>query len=504
MVGVLLVGLLSITLFIGTIDEYVIAGDELISVTDNVKSYDEETQTVTITDKDNVEILDAKLLTPIYNKVGVGYQRVAEIEFLTYEDFVNFQEMMQKIELYNIKEDMKTINRTIDYKYKSIESYNVEDYKCSEQETKNGTQEVCVINGSHTEYKELWKDLDKEAFYTKGNLIIGLYTTTVQGENIEWIPTISGIKISEWAVWDADLNNGLISYLKLDESSGNALDSHNSNDATLQGTVTQGVTGKIEDAYDFDSGDYLSDTDHSIQSQSSGSMSAWVNWDSIAGGSGFIIGSGHTGGTQPYGYVGVDTGGGGNIEVGFKAAAWQMLYKTTEDTISTGTWYHIVVTSDGTNTKVYINDDLQTGGILLGSDGKWFNSLSTNTFSYGICDRSSDYGGMDGTIDEIGIWDRELTSSEVTQLYNSGSGISYTLSSCEFAGYVKDSAGNGISGANITIFNQFNVSEYYENSSTASGYWSYNISNSTNTYMVTAYYNNTLIGQLKQGVSGTC
>jgi len=38
----------------------------------------------------------------------------------------------------------------------------------------------------------------------------------------------------------------------------------------------------------------------------------------------------------------------------------------------------------------------------------------------------------------------------------------------------------------------------------ASGLWSVSIENSTNTYMAGAYYNNTLIGQLKQGITGTC
>ena len=30
-----------------------------------------------------------------------------------------------------------------------------------------------------------------------------------------------------------------------------------------------------------------------------------------------------------------------------------------------------------------------------------------------------------GILDEIGVWDRELTSTEVTELYNSGSGKQY-------------------------------------------------------------------------------
>jgi hypothetical protein len=32
---------------------------------------------------------------------------------------------------------------------------------------------------------------------------------------------------------------------------------------------------------------------------------------------------------------------------------------------------------------------------------------------------------FDGTIDEVGIWNRSLSSSEVSELYNGGSGASY-------------------------------------------------------------------------------
>ena len=75
---------------------------------------------------------------------------------------------------------------------------------------------------------------------------------------------------------------------------------------------------------------------------------------------------------------------------------------------------------------------------------------------------------------------------------------------CTFSGYVKDESGTALVGANVTIWNQNNVSKYYSNTTIADGKWSVQIPNSTNTYMAGAYYNNTLIGQLKQGISGTC
>jgi len=103
---------------------------------------------------------------------------------------------------------------------------------------------------------------------------------------------------------------------------------------------------------------------------------------------------------------------------------------------------------------------------------------------------------------------KELTSTEISELWNSGDGLAYQWISptvyCNFSGYAFDEDDTALVGANVTVWNQFNVSEYYSNTTIADGKWSVQVPNSTNTYMAGAYYNNTLIGQLKQGISGTC
>jgi hypothetical protein len=75
---------------------------------------------------------------------------------------------------------------------------------------------------------------------------------------------------------------------------------------------------------------------------------------------------------------------------------------------------------------------------------------------------------------------------------------------CNFSGYVKDSSGNGLNGAEIIIFNQNNKAELYNLTSASTGYWSKNITNSTKNYTAVAYYNNTLVGIAKPYISGYC
>ena len=99
---------------------------------------------------------------------------------------------------------------------------------------------------------------------------------------------------------------------------------------------------------------------------------------------------------------------------------------TTDNFTALGTWYHIALTysNNGNITKLYVNGILKasdlTGINTSGSSnasrmmfGAWFNREGVSAYFF------------NGTIDEVGIFDKELTSDEVSYLYNSGAGRSY-------------------------------------------------------------------------------
>lgn len=81
------------------------------------------------------------------------------------------------------------------------------------------------------------------------------------------------------------------------------------------------------------------------------------------------------------------------------------------NTITNNTWVHYVCTYDGTTAKVYKN------GILLSSGAKTFNTVSSlNIFKLGLTeDGFSNY--FNGAIDDLKIYDVELTQTQVTALY---------------------------------------------------------------------------------------
>ena len=90
----------------------------------------------------------------------------------------------------------------------------------------------------------------------------------------------------------------------------------------------------------------------------------------------------------------------------------------SESPISTGVWYFICVVHAGSNVYFYLNNVLQTGSVVSILPG----SVSDNMF-WGSTSVPGSY--FDGMVDEIGWWEKGLSSGERTDLYNAGAGLSY-------------------------------------------------------------------------------
>jgi len=82
-------------------------------------------------------------------------------------------------------------------------------------------------------------------------------------------------------------------------------------------------------------------------------------------------------------------------------------------------WSFLVATADGTRMVIYLNGEIvATGGSITsnyGSSGYPFR------IGYGVLDATENW--FDGYIDEVGMWDRALTPSEVVTLYNKGADL---------------------------------------------------------------------------------
>jgi hypothetical protein len=273
--------------------------------------------------------------------------------------------------------------------------------------------------------------------------------------------------------------NGLVGYWPFN---GNANDqSGNGNNGTVNGaTLTTDRLGNTNGAYDFDG-----NNDHIVVSNNSTlsgfadiTISLWVNisqFPSISNPfSGLVTkwyGSGSCGGmTDNYACY---------LRTNNQFAAGTNQYRNypnmlqTQSNLSTSNWYHLVMVHNSTTGgSIYINGTLvstyNTSGALCSS---------TNPLYFG-CDNGLGVitRFFNGKLDDIGIWNRALSTQEITNMYNgvnysdtcnavSGSLVNGLVGYWPFCGNANDDSGNGnngtVSGAILTTDRFGNLNSAY-------------------------------------------
>lgn len=385
---------------------------------DNVKSYDSNTRTVTVTNLFGIgsDIATIQLKTPLHVVVAPGYQKVAEFRVRA---FTNYAEALKSISFYDKANKNTNLNSVAyDFKYKSVQVVEVPDYsKTCETKIydKNQTKyEVCstVQTGSHEEKKEVWLPMSKDVLNNQ-DLEIGIFTNVKPGDYVEWIPKFFGVTIDEWASWSASLNVNLNAYYKFDEAvgtGGTVIDTYSVNNGTNIGAVN--ITGKIVYAYDYEATDT---TDRIWVPDSSNfthlgayAISFWAKPESLH--SGYVIR--HSGGNGFY--IAFVTG---TNTIQFLSGSTNLV---SDVTYSAGTWYNVVAQrlTNGTM-QLFVNNVTQTS---QPTDGSGTIDPSENLTI------GNDNGGVtpfDGIIDEMAIWNRSLTRAEIEDLYNNGNGITW-------------------------------------------------------------------------------
>lgn len=97
-------------------------------------------------------------------------------------------------------------------------------------------------------------------------------------------------------------------------------------------------------------------------------------------------------------------------------AGWAHYYLTTNDVLSTWTWYHLAVTLTWWNTCVLYLNWSSVADVTL-SPGSWStaSATATNTYIWAIADSANKF---DWILDEVWLWDRVLSSTEISTIYN--------------------------------------------------------------------------------------
>jgi hypothetical protein len=220
--------------------------------------------------------------------------------------------------------------------------------------------------------------------------------------------------------------NGLVSYWSMRTSGTTVYDEWGSNDGTAVGSPTFSSTyGKRDDGARFTTTPQritISSHIANFSALSQGSISLWVNGSSTSQQN--IIGlsdGGDAGSVFVMQYL--TLAGSMKLRMFVRENVTTLLdYRTTTE-YPTGQWHHVVYTSSSSGNAVFVNGQKHTGTYAVGnaSSSVFFGVINDADTLYLAQSRAGDVDGFQysGSMDEVAIWNRALTSNEVHQIYSS-------------------------------------------------------------------------------------
>ena len=110
------------------------------------------------------------------------------------------------------------------------------------------------------------------------------------------------------------------------------------------------------------------------------------------------------------------------IFIGRGVASSPLRDYTWDDSIPTGStvWHHVCVTGDGSGCKLYVDGvDMGTADTII-TNGFNTPGNATRVLNIARANFTSPFGYMDGAIDQLRIYDSELSASNVRKLYEEG------------------------------------------------------------------------------------
>ena len=260
--------------------------------------------------------------------------------------------------------------------------------------------------------------------------IINQYGQVKLGVRYTSAPLTSSLWTSVYSVYNADSvgsSSLKTSLFAAYNGESNANDSFGSNNGTAQGGLTY-TAGKIGNAFTFNgSNSYVALPTNSLSSLTGDlSISCWVNLTSLTSVQCFLSNYIYTAGINNE-FIGFrlfyNTSGG--VEFGLGDINSLSTVLKTNNYLTTNTWYNIVVTRKGsTRTKIYING-LQSVSNTDSRNPAYVTTYPAIGTAQYLSNNNTWFMSNGSKIDAVGIWNKELTASEVIELYNSGNGAQY-------------------------------------------------------------------------------
>lgn len=254
---------------------------------------------------------------------------------------------------------------------------------------------------------------------------VGLYHLDETDGDGKWVTNSVNSPNNLWGNGaESSLTTGLISYWGLDEGANNlcsggtndVCDKAGANDGAITGTSIDTSTVKNGKARSFssatpDRADMGDDSDLK-PAGSTISVSAWLKTSINNAYQGVV--TKYSAGTTGYALQTDNTGKIHGI-IGNGSAQGKC---TGAVNIADNAYHFLVVTYDGTTVRCYVDGSADGTASLSGA-------ISYDTAVFNIGARTSSTDGCACYIDEVGVWSKQLTTTEITSLYNSATGRFY-------------------------------------------------------------------------------
>jgi gliding motility-associated-like protein len=226
----------------------------------------------------------------------------------------------------------------------------------------------------------------------------------------------------------SNLRNGLLGYWPF---CGNVNDeSGNGRNGVVNGAaLTTDRKNTANSAYAFTPGNFINlPTTLSWNNLTALTFSGWANFSTIIGGQSFEgntvieLTDGPTSNQWPHRYFIIQDYN--KVFFSLEGTASAGGFRIGTPDVSAGQWYHIVGVIDGNQAKLYLNGSLVSTGVIPISQ---FNLGAgvLNSKRFGLASNNGD-NPMHGKIDDIAIWSRALSNSEIQQLYSNAYSISWS------------------------------------------------------------------------------
>lgn len=215
----------------------------------------------------------------------------------------------------------------------------------------------------------------------------------------------------------ASVPSNLRAWYPFNESSGTvANDQGGSNDGTLTNGPTH-VGGRVSNAVGLDgSNDFVNVPDNSALDFGSGdfSIEGWIN---TSDSNGVIAGKRQYTGGKYVGYIFMVYSGKLLLQIGDSTNSWSNYINYSSPSVNNGAWRHVAVTVDRSSSsggKFYVDGSLV---YTFNPTNRSGNTSNAAPLEMGRINSGSYLGGR---LDEITLYSRVLTSSQVSAIRNAG------------------------------------------------------------------------------------